>query len=243
MILTIHLPFSGKPKFKVGDQVDFDTPLYEEKRVEEIKLLLSDKLNVSPDKIFHHLKKFVGDKVKKGDVLAEKKSLFDNKKILSDIDGILKEVNHNEGYVLIDIESSETKTKNCFFKGEINSIEKHEIKLKINSSKEYPIKETNHINDEYIGYKVYYLAEKHGEFNADDVEGRMVVCLDVVTSYHQVKLEALGVSGFVSLRNLSEITSLPFIKLKNIEDMKTVFKAQLPYCIFNKKESKIILYD
>jgi len=227
---------------KTGEKVDFNTSLYKEKQSEEIKLFLSDKLGVSPDKIFHHLKKFVGDEIKKGEILAEKNSLLDSKKVLSDIDGVLKEINHNEGYILIDLESNETKEKNCFFKGEIVSVDKHEIKLEVNNSKEYPIKETININEEYSGFKIYYLPEKYSEFSEDDVAHRIIVFSDMV-SYHQVKLEALGAAGFVGLHELSGQTFLPFVKLKNIEDMKTIFKIQLPYCIINKKESKIILYD
>lgn len=228
---------------KAGEKVDFTTPLYKEKQSEETKFFLSDKLGVAPDKIFRHLKKFVGDEVKKGEVIAEKKSFLESKKVLSDIDGILKEINHNEGYVLLDIKSSTVETKNCFFTGEIVGVDKHEIKLKVNSLKEYPIKETINIKGEYIGNKVYYFTQKHGEFNEDDIMDKLVIFADDMDSYHQVKLEALGAAGFVGKEVLHDATTLPYAKLKNIEDIKTILKHQLPYCIIDKKESKIILYD
>lgn len=242
MIITLRLPFEGKTNLKAGDRVDFDKPLFQEKQNQETKFLLAEKLGVPPNRIFHHLKKFVGDDIKRGEVLAEKKSFLDNKKVLSDIEGILKEINHNEGYVLVDIKSNETKTKNCFFKGEIEGVEKKVIRLKVGSYKEFPIKETINIQDEFVGWPVYYLTEKPKEFIEEDVEGKVIACSKIV-SYHQVKLEALGVAGFISLGHLSEITNLPFIQLKNIEDMKTILKIQLPYCIIDRKESKIILYS
>lgn len=242
MIISLRLPFEGKTGLKIGEKVDFDKPLFQEKQTQEIKFLLAEKLGVAPNKIFHHLKKFVGDDIKKGEILAEKKSFLDNKKVLSDIDGILREINHNEGYVLVDIKSSEVKTKNCFFKAEIEDIDEQTIKLKVGNVKEFAIKEIVNVQDEFIGWPVYYLAEKPKEFIEEDVTGKIIVCSEMV-SYHQAKLEALGATGFISLHHLSDQTSLPFIKLKNIEDMKSIFKVQLPYCIIDRKESKIILYS
>ncbi len=241
MTLILHIPISGKVLVKVGDEVDFSTPLINLRKSQDIKLNLSEKLGMSPNKIFRSLKKFVGDEIKKDELLAEKSSFFDHKKILSEFEGILKEINHKDGTILIEIKSEEEKIINCYFKGEIVEIEKEEIKFKVNKSQEFVIKDFN--EGEGLGGEVFYLKNLKDEITSDEISGKYIFCAEKINSYQQVKLEALGARGFICQHSLPEKTGLFFCKLKQIADFEKIAKLQFPYCIVDKKESKIILYQ
>jgi hypothetical protein len=240
MILTIPLLYQGKILIKAGQKVDFDVPLYEEKKAEEVKIHLSQRLEISPNKIFDYLKKFVGEQVKKGDLLAVKKSFFEDKKILSEIDGLLKEINHNEGYILIDSAIKKEKTRHCFFKGEVRSVEKNQIKLNVNQLKDYRIKESAGIGDD-LGGRTFYLKEKQESFTEEEVDGRIIVGAEL-SSYQTTKLEALGARAFATLHHINH-ASIPSVIFKNIEDSKSAFNNQLPYCIIDGREGKIFFYS
>lgn len=241
MIVTIDLPFSVNVLVKVGDKVDFQTPLIKEKKSKDIKLNVSEKLGLSPNKIFRSLKKFVGDEIKKDELLAEKSSFFDHKKLLSEFEGVLREINHKDGTILIEIKSEEEKTVNCFFKGEIVEIGHDQIKLKVAKNHVFIIKDVINCSEE-CGGEVYYLKSKE-EIARDQVAGKFIFYSEKINSYEQTKFEALGAKGFISQHSLPEKTGVFFCKLKQIADFEKVTKLQLPYCIIDKKESKIIFYQ
>lgn len=94
MHLKIKLPETGECLIKVGDSVDFSTPFVLVNKAVEVQIPIAQKLGIKPDKIFRHLKKFVGEKLAKGDVIAAKKSLFSTQKIHAPSEGLIKEIDH-----------------------------------------------------------------------------------------------------------------------------------------------------
>lgn len=240
MILTIFIPIEGKILLKSGQKVDFKTPLSEEKKGEEVKIFLSQQLQIPPDKIFDYLKKFVGDQIKKGDLLAIKKSFFEDKKVLSEVDGLLKEINHKEGYVLIDSTVQEEKISYCYFTGEVSSVEKNQIKLKVDKMKQYPLKELTDVENNFGG-EVFYFREKQDNFTEEEIDGKVIISLSL-SSYQRTKLEALGAKALITLHRLNH-SAIPSAIFKNIDDNKEVLSEKLSYCLIERKESKIIFYS
>lgn len=238
MILSIPLPEKGKPLIKVGQQVDFTTPLFEEKLQKETRIYISQKIEVQPSKIFHHLKHLVGDAVKKGDILAEKKGLFSHKSYKSEFDGILKEVNHTDGSILIEIVTDDDVVTKAYFKGEVAELHKDEVRLKVNHAKEYEVKEAEQV----FGGKVFYLPNEHVTIEEESVDNHVVVA-ESLSGYTQMKLEALGARGFVTLRNMEDHTDLPHAHLKQIADFEEAAKHKMPYCFILKKSSRIVFYS
>ena len=237
MILTVTLPDKGKPLVKVGQRVNFDTSLYEGVVKKEIRIIISEKLKVPSSKIFRYIKKVVGDMVTEGEVLAEKKSLFNITKYKSEWDGILKEINHTDGSVIVEVSGSDRLTEKAFFCGEVAKIEKNELSIKVEKVKEYDMKEAAASS---FGGKVFFY--KH-ESNIDEEMVRgCVVVVDRLTSYAQMKLEALGVVGYISLHSLPEKTTVPHCLFKVIKDYDDSLKQSLPYCFSDSKTSKIIFY-
>jgi hypothetical protein len=64
-----------------------------------------------------------------------------------------------------------------------------------------------------------------------------------IPSYEQVKYEALGAKGFVSLQPLPEETSAHFAKVAEKSDFEAITHLKLPYCLVSEEAKKIFFYD
>lgn len=238
MILTIPLPERGKPLIKVGQRIDFNTSLFEEKIHKEVKVYISQKIGVSPKKIFHHLKKLVGDTIQTGDLLAENKSFMAGSRYMSEHTGILKEINHIDGSILIEVSSTDRAVRKAFFTGEAVKIEDGSVQIKVASANEYEIKNAK---DTYGG-QALYVKNENDSYDEESVLGHVVVA-NTISGYHQTKMEALGAAGFATLHVLNEITSTPAVLFKQIKDFESAVKHHLPYCFIDGKTSKIVFYE
>jgi len=237
MILTIDVDDTKDLIIKPGQKVDFDTPLKEKKYPQEIKILIAQFLDIPPQKIFVYLKKVVGEKIKKGELLAEKKGFFSRKKCISQYDGIIKEINHQEGFLLIESHSDIDEVTPAFFKGEIVALESNKIKIKVGHYKSFELKQAT---DDFGG-KIFYLNSSIVLSEEETID--KIIVSQSISSYGQTKLETLGIKGFVILYPLPEKTFLPWAKLKNITDWQTINDLNFPYCIINKKGGKIYFYS
>lgn len=236
MIIDLGVPQDVRLLIKRGQTVDFDTPLWEKKSEKKIEINLVKKLGIKPGKIFDYLKKFIGDTVKKDEIIAEKRGLLIDKKVVASEDGEITEVNHETGIITL-INLTDKKTIYSFFKGEIVEVEKTKLKIRINDGRHYLIKKS----EIDFGAKVCYY---HPELSliADEVERRIVVFEDL-DSLNQIKIEALGAVGFVGAKPLLEPTQLPFFQLKNQKDIEAIFRYKKSSCIILKEEDKIIFYE
>src|SRR5690606_3961211 len=106
-----------------------------------------------PDKIFHYLKKVVGDSIKKGDLIAENKSFLSTKQYVSSVEGVIKEIDHITGIIFIELDNGEEEFKYCFFTGEVEAIHDDHIELKVKKAHKVDIQPSDH----YIGAPVYYV--------------------------------------------------------------------------------------
>jgi hypothetical protein len=239
MIFTIPLPERGKPLVKVGQHVDFNTPLYDEKIQKEVKVCISQKIGVAPQKIFHHLKKLVGETVQTGDLLAENKSFASGKRrYMSEHAGTLKEINHIDGSVLIEVAADDHAVGKAFFSGDVVKIEDGSLQIKVTSANEYEVKNAG----VSFGGKTLYIKGENDAIDEDRAAGKVIIA-GSVSGYHQAKMEALGAAGFATLHSLSEATTAPAILFKQIKDFEEATKHKLPYCFIDGKTSKIIFYQ
>ncbi|OGK62885.1 hypothetical protein A2334_03835 [Candidatus Roizmanbacteria bacterium RIFOXYB2_FULL_38_10] len=236
MILSIPLPGTGKPLIKQGQKVDFDTPLFGEKIQKEIKIFISQKIDVSPKKIFQYLKKLVGESVTAGEVIAEKKSFMSGRRYKSEHSGVLKEVNHIDGSILIEVSTQDEMVTKSYFKGEVTELKKEEVLLKVGSGKEYEGKEMT----SSFGGKVFYM--EHSETLYEELVNGYIIVAETISGYGQIKLEALGAKGFVTLHQLLEHTDSPHALFKQIKEYKDAVKLKLPYCFVDNKTGKIVFY-
>ena len=241
MIISLPIPSEAHVLVKAGEKVDFSSKIFEIPVKEFININIAQKLNVPPEKIFTYLKKFVGEEIKKNDLLAYKKGFLGDKKVYSEYNGVLKEINHQIGEIIIEVDDKKTQEKketNSPLVGEIEEIEKGVLKIKIKKGKTIEIKEKNNYN---FGAGVFIL-ERIDQILAENVEKKLIVA-DEIKSVYQTKCEALGALGFLTLKKLPNPTNLPTFQFKNIDDINKIKKEIFSYCFIEKNSSKIIFYD
>jgi len=238
MNIFLTIPQNGKILVKAGQKVDFETKLFEVKNQKTVKIDLQKELSISPQNIFSYLKKFIGEKIKKGDILASKKGFLSSKKIKSQWDGVLKEIDHQKGLLIIETEENDDK-KSVFFSpvfGQVEKIEKEGIKIKIEKKEEIEVKEEK---KEIFGGKIF-IFENENEVNSQNVEERLIIA-EEINSIFQTKLEALGAKGFLTIKKLPKETTLPTFQFKNLDDIKKIKKNWS--CFIDKNSTKMIFYE
>ncbi|KKQ01772.1 MAG: hypothetical protein US11_C0004G0042 [Candidatus Roizmanbacteria bacterium GW2011_GWA2_36_23] len=238
MLISIPIPKQAKLLVKIGQKLDFSIPLYENKTEKLMDINLSRKLGIKPANIFRYLKKFVGENINPGDIVASKSNFFSTQKVLSEYDGNIKEIDHIEGKMIIMTKvGEESKTYSCI-KGIVAEVNKNDIKITVKDGKEFPIKNAS-IS---FGGEVYYLSPLEDSSILESNIQNKIVLTEMFSSYFQSKTEALGTKGFVSLMNLPDISDLPHAQLKRVEDFKIINNLHLPYCFINSERSIIVFY-
>lgn len=232
MILEIPVDPEKKLAIKVGDKVDFDTPLYGNKEKSEERIEVAELLAIHPKKIFHHLKKNVGDTVTTGDLLAEKKSFFSDKKITSHIEGVITEVDHIEGVVLIETQK-ETNSEYCWFAGHVVATSKKLIQVKIGK---HMTLDAKYVEKDFGG-GIWLLSDQ------TQTSLYPIGIAERASEYEVAKLEALGGRGLITLYKYEGATSLPKAEFKLKDSFKEVQSKQFSYCFAQAHHSTIILYS
>ena len=239
--MLITIPFqsgSFEPLVKVDQRVDFQTPLFKKKLEEEVVVPLASKIKIAPKNIYLHLKKVIGDPVQKGELIAMKKSFFTEVEYHSEYDGVIKEIDHQEGYILIGTTSGTVHTISSYFKGTVEAVNDHEIKVRLGPGHEYPLSQAS---SNFGGEAIFFEESQINSINEKTV-GLKVVITKKLASYEESKLEALGIDGFVTIDELEGTPSLPYARLQNAEDLEKISKLKLPYCIIDKAKSIIYFY-
>jgi len=224
--MTLDIPIDAEKKLaiKIGEVVGFTTPLYKIKETSEERIAVADLLQIHPKKIFQHLKKNVGDSVSQGDILATKESLFSQKKITSHITGIITEIDHIEGVVLVETKK-EGLSECCWFAGEVMETTKKTVKIKVGK---------------HLEIKAKYVQRDFG----GTVWGEFPVGLfERASEYDVAKLEALGGRGIISVYKYEGHTQLPKAELKLKDDFESVNGKQFSYCFASAEHSTIIFYS
>lgn len=237
--MLISIPFSHLDRclLKEDQIVDFNTPFLEKKVEQEINISIAKKLDVSPQKIFSYLKKFVGESIEKNEIIAVNKGMFGSKKIVSKYAGLIKEINHSDGSITILNRTEIENTINASFKGKVKKIKKNEVIIEVEKGEEFPAK--NIARD--FGGKTFY-SDENSEFLSENVFDSVIIC-ENITAYLKSKAEALGCQGFLSLSKLEEESGIPHAQFKNVNDFKKAIKTKFPYCTIINTSSIIYFYQ
>ncbi|MGB9883073.1 MAG: hypothetical protein ACPLRN_00965 [Microgenomates group bacterium] len=236
MIIKYQIPDNTDCLVKEGNKIDFQTALFEKKYSKEETLNIAQILNINPQNIFRHLKKLVGEKIEKDEVIAIKKGLFTTQTFKSPYEGVIKEINHHQGILLIEVASENKKQILSPFKGIVEKVEKNQLAIKLNKPVEFEIKKTK--TD--FGGDVFYLEEDQ-VLTSDEVENKIILA-EKIDQLTQIKLEALGAKAFITSQPLPENTDLNYAQIKNLNDFKKIEKLKYPYCTVIFKSDKIYFY-
>jgi hypothetical protein len=239
MTVKIFLPENTFCLLKPGDHVEFDQPFLEKKEKKETEIFIAKELGIHPKKIFRFLKKFVGDVVEKDEVIAFKKSFFSEKKILSPFSGIIKEIDHNLGKLVICLDEKKKKIVSAYFQGEVIKVKEGFLELAVNKQQEYPVKNL----EKSFGGPVFYLMEKDVGSLSNNVINKKIIIAEDITGLMQAKIEALGCLGLVIAHPPAEIPAIPSAILKNPKDFQKILADKFPYCFLDQLSGKIIFYE
>ncbi len=238
MILSLKIPLGATLLVKSGQKLDLGIPIYESKAEIDFPLRIADKLDVAPDKIFRYLKKFVGEKIEKGTTIAVKKSLFTTKKVISDRSGVIKEVNHHDGIVVISSPDEQQHVHLSALRGEVAEVAKNELKIKLADATDYPLKKS----EDSFGGTIWYLkSDQESILTSGSVRNKIIIG-QTINEFTQTKIGALGAAGIVSLLK-PEHTTVPFALVQNIDDLKKVTEKSFTYCFVDHPHSRIVFYD
>lgn len=238
MVIRISIPEDVHVNVKAGQMVDFTTPLYTKKTAQQIRLAIAEQLKVPPKRIFQYLKKFVGDTVEKGDVIARHQSLFSTKLYKSEHHGIIKEIRHEDGSIILEATSDDALTIYSYFSGEIDTIEKKCIGLKVKHGVSMELKKA----DAQFGGKKY-VYESNAPMLAESVQDS-VLCVQQLPGYELAKCEALGCRGAVALHTIDQTgSSLPIAYLKKIDDWKQIQNQEYTHCLIQREPDTLYLYS
>ena len=242
MKLIIKLPSNTDLLINPSQTVDFNTPLLRKKTTQTKTVPLSTILKFEPNKIFMNLRKLVGEHLKPGDLIAEHKAVFATKQYFSEVTGIITEINHMTGSIVIETMSDNDNEMNCFFKGEVVSIADNRLELKVKKYKEFdifPIKQ-------YFGAEVFYIQPTSAPIiTEEDVENKFI-CAEEIKGFEQVKLEALGAVGMISPPHDSlppQKNDLIPVILKQKTDFSTILDLQYTFCRISETQNTIYFYE
>ena len=238
MKVPVKIPSNAEILIQTGQKVDFSTPFMQKKGKKKMEIPLARTLHFHPEKIFLNLKKVIGDRVQKGEMLAEHKAFLSTKQYFSKVDGIISEVNHITGNLILDIESSDLHITNCFFTGEVMAIHEDHIEIGVNKMQKF---ETTEALDHYGGAQVFYL-ENAASCAEEDVEAKYV-CTTLIDPLAHIKIEAFGAQAYITDTKKNVNGTIKQIVLQNPEDFQEIKNHKYPYCLVGFDNTSIFLYE
>ena len=241
---VITVPKNAEVVAKIGDNIDFDEPLFRLFETKETVVSVSDFLRIPGDKIYPYLKKLIGDEVVKGEVIAEKKALTGSKKIDSPVNGKISRIDHNSGEVFIAVEAEINSVNeqqiDSFFKGKITSYDEKDSSLTIELHNTINMNLKQCSSDG--GGKVFYFLDESVYFTAsqDDINDKVVV-IESLKTHIKAKCEALGAKGFICIKSGEE--NFIGATIASFPDFEKVTKERKNYILYSCHDKKASFYD
>lgn len=238
--ITFHVKTHSALLIKAGDTVDFDTPLTKKTLSRQDTIALSDHLHIPPHQIFMHLQKVVGESIRKNETIAEKKTMFGMRKFVSEYEGVIKEINHQQGTVVVETYAESAEITYSHFKGTIESLDNGLVTLRVGKNQSYPVKDVT----VDFGGKTMIVDDTTpiATLNHDDVAGRVIITKHI-SSVDAVRLEVLDEAGTVTLQEIPDHQPVNAARLKHVTDWEQISKSKLPYCIVDARDTTMYLYE
>jgi predicted RNA-binding protein len=238
MVVKLQIPESAEIHVSKGQKVTVHDPFYSQTSQEDIVVPFARKLGIKSQDIFKHAKVVVGDPVKAGDILGEKKRVIGTNKLTADTSGTIKRIDHTTGEIVISALSDKSRATPAFFTAEVTDIseEEHTVSVELGKTIEYDASGEVDCGGmlNYIPDKDFFLC---GE---EDVKDRIIL-LDTVQSHIETKIEALGAEGVIFVEGTPP-ASIPSIQLKNASDFEKLKGADDKTVLFSHLDGKLYVY-
>lgn len=238
MVVKLHIPENAQLLVTKGQKVKVHEPFYSLASDEDMIIPFAKQLGIKPKDIFKYAKVVVGDMLKEGDQLGERKKVIGTKKVQTENAGTVKHIDFNTGDITIAIPSAKGSEVATFFTGEIVDIsdEEHSVSVEIGKADTY---EATGMTD--LGGTLGYISDK--EFftcGEEDVKDRIIL-LDTVQSHIETKIEALGAEGVIFTEGEAP-SSMPSIKLAQSSDFEKLKAEEDKAVLFSQKDNLIYIY-
>lgn len=236
--INLSIPKNSQLLIEMGKNLDFQSPFYQIKKTLREKIPLAKLLNIDADKIYRYIKKAVGQKVRKNEIVAQRKGFFLEKKIFSPIDGEIVEINHENGEMIIAYQSKDNKIKNCFFKGVVKEIKNNIVTVQIKNGLKILL---NEVNLQAGGEIFFYKSDSlFFQISEEDIKDKIVIT-EKLTSHVNLKCETLGCSGFLFVEK-EKRPSIPFGRFNSTNDFKRIIDNNFKYCLFSNIDQFVVFY-
>lgn len=220
---------------KEGERVEKGTPLFElGEFVEKKALNLAEILKIKKERINKFLTKKIGEKIKKGEVIAEKRSFLGKFLVKSPYQGRISSINLKTGEVFIEEKFQKRKKVNTPVSGKIK---RADGKIEVLFKGEVFFGKSGYGKGE--GRLLKIGGEKIGVLEIPaDILGKVLLGKKFLKDAF-AKIKVLGGNGIVALA-LPEAIDLPFLLVKE-KDYEKIEKLEGKKTILDGKEKKLIV--
>ncbi len=238
--MKISIPYPEGVKILVRDNqhVNFSSPFYTNKTPHKTIIPLAETLKFQPERIFIALKKVIGDRIRKGELLAEHKAFFSTKHYIANVDGILVDIDHTKGSITIQLDTESDQTVPCYFDGIITSISDDHIELEVGNARMCELVESA---PSALGGAVYYLGTG-AELSDEAIENHIIVAanIDPLTA---IKLSTFGAKCVVTNSKKSIPDGIRMCYLAHPDDFSHVIQTRYPFCVTAHDRSQLYFYS
>ena len=237
--VNVQIPTEAEILVKEGDTVDMKTPVAILKEsIAPANIEIARLLKVHPQKMSQYLKTKIGDKIQRGDVLAEKRSFFSSYAVRSPDEGVVGEIDLSIGTLALSSINTKNKKIYATTPGRVKKISEREITLEC-EAKEFVGEDGN---GERTWGKLHYIkGERTGVLDIPtDIEGSVVLVYDS-TYAALAKMDAMGVRAVVTTQNIKE-SILPYLVV-NKNTFTKVEENSGREAIIDPKNKKIYILE
>lgn len=242
MSVTINIPDNARTTKKKGDKISLGDTLFEIQSIDAVVVNIAEKLHIKPDQVFQHLQKVIGEAVQKGELLAKKKGVLTTKKVTSPDSGIIRQVSHETGELIIEKATNKKSTlhKNTFqVVGVISDVNTKSVEIDVAGGQTI---QAAIVTQDGAGALFYFSDEGlYFTIDSDSIQGKIVL-IETLKPHIAAKCEALGCIGFICHTDADESIDLPTATISQ-DDYKKIVSAKKTHCIFSKSTKKILVYD
>ena len=221
MKVKITLPKKAELVLKPPQTVNFNQTILKISKEKIITINISQELGTTPEKIYNYLKKLIGEKVKKGEILAEKKGLILKKIIKSPHSGEIIEINHLKGTLSIKTDLTDKTFEFKEIKGKILEKQDDELVIDLKEPLKITLKKTNLA---YLTGGEFQTIQKDAKITQEQIKDK-IVFLEEKSYYLENKLTALKAKCLITLYPPKN-KKTRFAQIMQIKDAKLLLNTQ-----------------
>jgi len=239
MSFTLKVPrsvFGPGIKFKEGEAIEWGKKSLKEKleKLESVDIAAS--LGILAKDIFKYLKVTIGQRLNRGELIAEKKSFFKKRDLLAHEEGEVKSVDHTLGTLTYAVEHIIEVP--FALQGEFMKKDADFVYIKVKEGTEYAL---NFSAEKTVGGECRYIF-KDTDVTLENCVGKIVVS-NSKSTIDEAKVYALEPYALVSYKVLYHNPHLPQIVLQDKEEWANLNAKRWQMCLCIQDSKQVYFYN